>query len=541
MAEGEHDESLHSDEALFTARVLHALETEEPDPLSPLLALLGRVFACRTVAVFWRDGQRPAAWGQGAAQAERAALSGPAEPVVESCLSSGQPQSSRQSSPVFADESLRKAYPLTADSVLYLEQPERWHELKASRLARHLASFLTLGRRATERQREEEARQAAVARLEDTWQLTRRCLNALGQEAPGLETAQVVRRCLTGLRDEIPHRSWQVVSEARNYGSSPLDAEQESALAELAASVALSRTVETLASTPYRALAPLGDSLLAAPLKDGALFLFGDQLFDTHHRATLEFLAAYLNVALEQARLHAAAVEAQSQLVQANRLAAVGQLAAGLAHELNNPLGSITLALDTCNRFLEKNPKVALSVLADAQKAAARAHDIVSKLLYFARDSRAGQRNCLLSEILEETRAVVEPLLTRDGVRLEVEAAEPRPLYLNPGEVGQALSNLILNARDALLEGEYERVVRVSCQSLGETAVVRVSDAGPGIPDEVRERIFEPFFTTKPVGKGTGLGLPLARQMLEAQGGRLDWEPVEQGTRFALTLPVSAR
>lgn len=536
MAEGDHD-SLHSDEALFTSRLLRALEEDEQEALVALLALLGRIFACCTVAVFWPDG-RTAAWGKGAAAVTQSALTGLVEPVVQSCLRSGLPQACQtEPSPLLPEEIHRLAYPLNEGAVLYLGQPQRLSELKARRLVQHLACFLAISGRRRDERREAEAHESHLRRLDSTLRLTRRCLEALGEGAPSLATEQVIEGGLAGLREELPYRTWLVLLDGECHGSTVLKPEQREALRELGDALTSARLVETLSSTPYRALASLGESLLAAPLKGGALLLFDDQPFDAHHRATLELLSAYLSVALEQARLHSEAVRAQADLVHANKLAAVGQLAAGLAHELNNPLGSITLALDTCNRFVETNPKVALSVLANAQKAAARAHDIVTKLLHFSRDSRAGQRNCQLAEILDETRAVVEPLLARDGVKLELVGEDPRPLYLNPGEVGQALSNLILNARDALLEGEYEPVVRVSCAPSGAATVVRVRDAGPGIPEGVRERIFEPFFTTKPVGRGTGLGLSLARQMLESQGGRLEIEAVDCGTCFCMTLP----
>jgi signal transduction histidine kinase len=535
------DDSLHADEALFAARILRALADEEEQALADLLSVLGRIFACQTVAIFWKDG-RSQAWGKGAAAAERAALTGQSEPVVELCFQTGRAQLvDKGGSPLFAEEKPRRAFPLAEGVALYLGQPRRWHELKASRLVGHLSGFLITSERWSACRRRAEQQSTQVQRLDSTLQMTRRCLEALGEEAPSLDSAVVIERSLAGLRDQIPYCAWFVVRDAEIFGSvGGLSREQRSSLLELAATTTSSRAVETLASTPYRSLASLANRMLATPLKGGALLLFGDQAYDAHHRATLALLASYLSVALEQAGLHATAVQAQAQLVQANRLAAVGQLAAGLAHELNNPLGSITLALDTCHRFVEKNPKVALSVLADAQKAAARAHDIVTKLLHFSRDSRAGQRTCYLADILEETRAVVEPLLAQDAVRLELDVTEPRPLYLNPGEVGQALSNLIINARDAVLEVQGQRVVSVSSQASGPFTQLRVRDCGPGISEPIRERIFEPFFTTKPVGRGTGLGLSLARQMVEAQGGRLELEATQAGACFCVTLPVSS-
>lgn len=538
---GSDDDSLHSDEALFTAKILQALVDDAPDPSVGLLALLGRIFDCRTVAVFPKDGGC-VAWGEGAEAARRCALNDLAEPVVSRSRASGNPERSapEELSPLFPSESPRLAYPLGPEATLYLGQPRRAGDLKARRLAQHLANFLHLerARKSESRQREEQARE--LQHLEKTLELTGRCLESLTQETLSLETAALIEGALAGLREELPHRGWQVLLGNEEFlGSQELDQAQRIALSGLVANLTCSLALEDLRETPFRPLADLGVSLLASPLKEGTLVLFGEHPFESHHRTTLWFLAAYLDVALQQARLHRAAVETQAQLVQASRMAAVGQLAAGLAHELNNPLGSITLALDSCHRFLETNPKVALSVLANAQKAAARAHDIVTKLLHFSRDSRAGRRACDLESILDETRAVVEPLLHQAGVQLEIEGAEPRALYLNPGEVGQALSNLILNARDAVLEGDSPRVIRLIIKSLAEAVEIRVRNLGPGIPLELQERIFEPFFTTKPVGKGTGLGLSLARQMVEVQGGKLELSQSEEGTDFILSLALA--
>lgn len=534
------EDSLHSDEALFTARLLQAIECEQVQALPSILNLLARILGCRTVAIFYTDG-REVVCGNGAALAEKASLTGLIDPVIANCAKTLSPQRNecQAPSPIFTQEVERWAYPLAHKAVLYLGEPQRWSELKAQRLSRHLLGYLNILERHQDNAHREQEQSALLLRLELNAGLIRRCLKALHEQELELDLRSLLKQAFLGLRDELPFSNWLVLWQGELFGGE-LTQDALTALTGLSESSSSVRAVETLSSTPYRDLSSLGESLLVAPLRSGLLLLFAAQPFEPQHRDTLDVIATYLGIALEQAFRHKTVVATQSQLASANKLAAVGQLAAGLAHELNNPLGSITLALDSCHRFVEKNPKIALSVLAEAHKAAARAHDIVTKLLHFSRDSRQGQRNCTLREILEELQAVVGPLLRRDGVVLEVTNPDNRSFFLNPGEIGQALSNLVLNARDAVLEGQYEKRVKIDFTSRPEAVAIRVIDQGPGIPEQLRSRIYEPFFTTKPVGKGTGLGLSLARQMVEDQGGTLRLEEFPRGCCFVLELPTQS-
>lgn len=219
------------------------------------------------------------------------------------------------------------------------------------------------------------------------------------------------------------------------------------------------------------------------------------------------------------------ALERRQQLLdlnQASKLAAVGQLAAGLAHELNTPLGAALLAVEA----VAADPERAPVLLPSAQKALQSMQRILERMLSGAR--AAGQRGRHdLADLARTTVTLLGPGLAPAEVALEL---EPAPATVAPAELEQVLLNLLTNARDA---GSRRIVVRTRGTS------VAVEDDGSGIEPAVAERMFEPFFTTRPVGQGTGLGLAVSRDLVQAQGGRLTWRPRPGGgSIFLVELPA---
>ncbi len=231
--------------------------------------------------------------------------------------------------------------------------------------------------------------------------------------------------------------------------------------------------------------------------------------------------------------------DSRAQLLHSTRLAVVGQLAAGVAHELNNPLGSILMVIETLE---EDGPdsEDAPELLSNARKAAVRARSIIDKLLYYARKEPAERETVDLNVVVDESLALLRKTLAHEGVELVV-GPSPRPLAVkgNSNELQQILVNLVVNARDAVLAGGEKRVT-VTVREEGTEAVLEVRDGGPGLSQELREKIFDPFFTTKPVGRGTGLGLSVSQQIAEAHGGRLlVLETPPPGAVFQLRLQKS--
>ncbi len=227
----------------------------------------------------------------------------------------------------------------------------------------------------------------------------------------------------------------------------------------------------------------------------------------------------------------------EAQLVQAGKMAAVGQLAAGLAHEINTPLGTVILGIDAASEMLDSKPQYARERLEDAHRSAARAQEIVKRLLYYSREGRHESQRFDLNTVITDTVTMLRHPFQLDKVQVEFKAGAPAPVLGSPSELQQVLMNLLINARDAVLEGS-ERRVAVRLESAGGWHRLEVSDRGPGIPLEVQPRIFDPFFTTKPVGQGTGLGLSLSQQIVERHGGTLTVSSQPgYGSLFTVSLP----
>lgn len=242
-----------------------------------------------------------------------------------------------------------------------------------------------------------------------------------------------------------------------------------------------------------------------------------------------------LRTALEQLKA------SEAKLIQSAKLAAVGQLSAGLAHEINNPLGSIQLAIEITLRK-ETLSDFSRDMLEKALKGVERAQNIIGSLLTYSRSGAKGKVKISAWDVTFDACSFVAASLRVKEVALQLPERGPEATILaNPQEMQQIITNLVLNAKDAV-EGQANATVRVVAQTTGDGRFqVEVHDSGPGIADGVRERIFEPFFTTKAVGKGTGLGLSVSRELAEAQDGQLEvgTSQLLGGARFVLTVPLA--
>lgn len=228
------------------------------------------------------------------------------------------------------------------------------------------------------------------------------------------------------------------------------------------------------------------------------------------------------------------------QLIQSEKLAAVGQLVSGVAHELNNPLTSIA----GLSEFLQERPSLPPAErehLRVIQEQADRAGRIVRNLLTFARKGSPGTGIVDLNDILGRTALLVTYELNLRGIELIEERAEgPLSVRGNRDELQQVLLNLVNNAVHAvrgLPEGTLRRVTIGSGLEHGHV-VVRVRDTGGGVPAELVAQLFTPFFTTKDPGEGTGLGLSLSYRIVESHGGRLNYHRVAGGAEFWFSLPA---
>jgi two-component system NtrC family sensor kinase len=219
---------------------------------------------------------------------------------------------------------------------------------------------------------------------------------------------------------------------------------------------------------------------------------------------------------------------------QTEKMSALGQLAGGVAHEINNPLGGI-LAFA---QIMAQDPRTAedqesLRLISDA---AMRAKRIVESLLRFSRVPKEHERGPVdLARVVDEALLILQPNL-RVGKLEVVRDLQPARVVGNANQLQQVVVNLIVNASQAV-SGKGRIAIHTGPGAPGR-AVVSVADDGPGVPADLAERIFEPFFTTKPEGQGTGLGLSICYRIAEEHGGTIRLEtPPGGGARFVVDLP----
>ena len=245
--------------------------------------------------------------------------------------------------------------------------------------------------------------------------------------------------------------------------------------------------------------------------------------------------------------------EAQSQLIQTEKMAAVGQLSAGVAHELNNPLGGILgysqYTLEKMNRqpfaqVTEKDFETYKKHLRDIETQTRRCKTIVQNLLKFSRSSsKIDKTEIDINAALLETITLIEHQLMMHKINLTTDFGDDVPLMqANAGMLQQVFTNIIINAIHAMAEGGNLQIVSRHSPGLGEfSGAIEISftDDGCGIPSEIQKNIFEPFFTTKAIGQGTGLGLSVSYGIIREHGGEIKVESVEDcGTTFTIILPL---
>jgi len=243
----------------------------------------------------------------------------------------------------------------------------------------------------------------------------------------------------------------------------------------------------------------------------------------------------------ERKRLEDQARDLYHQLLQAEKLAALGQTISGVAHELNNPLATIlTWAERLSQRQVDEQTRRGLdTILSESERAA----KIVRSLLTFARKRHTTRAMVDVNQVVRQTLALrsYEQRLSNITV-FEALAAGLPLVFADPHQFQQVLLNLIINAEQAMLgaNGRGSMVLRSWHDFDNDTVMLEVNDDGPGVPEDVQPKIFDPFFTTKEVGKGTGLGLTVAYAIIQEHGGRLTVKSQPgTGASFLIALPIT--
>ncbi len=302
-------------------------------------------------------------------------------------------------------------------------------------------------------------------------------------------------------------------------------------------------------------------STMCVPIKYKAS-IFGIILVDTKGttvtftKSDLEPLTAISNqaaIAIENARLfddlkiaHDDLKEKQAQLIEAEKLTALGKLAGGVAHEINNPLTNILGYADLCATALAKEGmtpselKECAAHLRIVQEESQRCEQIVQDLLHFGRRHTNIMAPVNVNHVIERVLQISRFQLDRAPIEIQKDLMDPLPNTIaDANQLQQVFLNLIINARDAMDEGG--RLTIKTGVADGRWIQITVADSGCGVPPEKLEEIFKPLYTTKEEGKGTGLGLTISQDIIERHKGSIEVEStLGQGTTFTIKLPLAA-
>lgn len=265
--------------------------------------------------------------------------------------------------------------------------------------------------------------------------------------------------------------------------------------------------------------------------------------FFTGRRVELDGRTCLLGVGVDIAERK----RTEAQLIVSDRMASVGLLAAGVAHEINNPLAAVIANLELADQEIETlaaHAPVSVDLveeIRDAREGAARVRTIVRDLKIFSRSERDDTGPVDAEQVIESTLRLARNEL-RHRARLERVFGEVPRVRANESRLGQVLLNLVVNAAQSIPEGDYEKnLVRIET-AIGPkgTVIISVTDTGAGIAPEIRGRLFTPFLTTKPVGVGTGLGLSICHRIVSGFGGSIDFTTeTDVGTTFRVHLPIA--
>jgi len=233
----------------------------------------------------------------------------------------------------------------------------------------------------------------------------------------------------------------------------------------------------------------------------------------------------------------------QEQLVQAGKLATLGELTTGVAHELNNPLNNIGLFVGNVIDLIElgkTDKEPILRYLNNAMQQVRKATEIISHLRTFGRVAPVSRQRVFVKEVIEGALSLMQEQLRVRDITVGVDlCAEDVTVIGNPIQLEQVFLNLLTNARDALADSA-RKAIDVSCTVEPGWVMIAVADSGPGIPPGFEDRVFDPFYTTKEVGAGTGLGLSITYGIIKDHEGTIavDNRP-GQGARFLIQLPAA--
>ncbi|MGE0494311.1 MAG: sensor histidine kinase [Vulcanimicrobiota bacterium] len=523
--------------------------SSHPTPLEAagqLAATTRELLPVKNVAVFLGEPPEPVSYLVEEALGPRLqarSLLAVTEPAVTEARASGkavvrleEPDDKR----LFPTDAAVAALPLGELGVLYVGNDEVLSQTQLDQL-RWLCQKATLALgSALETHRQVQAkRQAeqAVLNLEKRVEHLSALISGAEAVASSLDPDTLLERFLKVVNETIPNRGGAFFSprgRQREWGQVP-----EVSPAGLAQAAEKRQAFE------------LPGPVLLAPLTTGSsclgvTALVGPAPFSDEQKDQLFILCCQAAMALSNATHYQESVQAklelersQAHLVQSSKMTAVGQLSAGVAHELNSPIGAISICLDEALEMFDSHPELVQRLLRRGQEAVERSREIISRLMVYSRPESRTMTPLDLNGLARDTVDFLSYQLKTARVSLSQDLS-PDPVMVR-GEyqaLQQVLTNLLLNAAQAMEEmPEGARPLTLGVRA-GKEVELWVTDGGPGIAPDQLERIFEPFFTTKEPGRGTGLGLWSAHQIVERHHGRLEVESQPgQGATFRVILP----
>lgn len=524
--------------------------SSHPSPLEAagqLAATARELLPVNNVAVFLGDPPEPVSYlvEEGLRPRLQArTLLAVSEPAVLEARSTGQavvrleaPDDDR----LFNSDAAVAALPLGDLGVLYVGTDERLPKAQLDQL-HWLCQKATLAlRSALETHRQAQAKrraEQAVVSLEKRVEHLSALIQGAEAVASSLDPDTLLERFLKVVNDTIPNDGGAFYSprgRQREWGQAP-----EVSQASLA-QVAERRQAWEGPGPVLLAPLTIGSSCL------GVTALAGTRPYPDEQKDQLFILCCQAAMALSNAAHYQESVQAkrdlersQAQLVQSSKMTAVGQLSAGVAHELNSPIGAISICLDEALEMFDSHPELVQRLLRRGQEAVERSREIISRLMVYSRPESRTLTVLDLNALARDTLDFLSYQLKTARVSVTQEFSE-EPVMVR-GEyqaLQQVLTNLLLNAAQAMEDlPEDARPLTVGVRA-GDEVELWVRDGGPGIAQEDLERIFEPFFTTKEPGRGTGLGLWSAHQIVERHQGRLEVDSQPgQGATFRVILPA---
>ena len=494
------------------------------------------------------------------------ALTALREDLVDMCWLSQKPQTAQDlelsPSRLFKNNQVAAALPLAKLGVLYIgrQESQPFSKVDQQRLS-WLAEKARLAFESAFRDHEREKRQAVaheqVKELQQRVALLGTLIRSAEEMAATLQIEELADRLCRLLADTIRHQEgvmfyfWdegKTVRRAWGGAGKPTDLSLLAAVEKSGQPL----MVKDLAQSPFKAPSPGMVSIIASPLlahdKVCGVVVLGAPVKDAFGQEQLDqlrLIAYQAGMAFSNARLFQQVVvarqqleESQESLIQSSKMSAIGKLAAGVAHELNTPLGVMHLALEQALEFLQERPETAQRMVEKALKAIERSRSITERLLAYSRKPSGEYQPVRLDHVVEETVSFLSFEIKKAQSQTHL-SLSPVTVTGSSQELQQVLVNLVLNALYAMEDQPFEqRVVDIAVKDLGNEAHIEVTDRGIGMTPEQKDQIFEPFYTTKPVGKGTGLGLWVSLQIIEQHKGQLEADSTPgQGSTFRMKLP----